>query len=138
ANRGDGTASIQGTILSPCEGFYPVTITADNGVGTATQQFMLIVTDTSPTPTFTTATSTVFVAGGAAQSFTVIAKASTVRPSITHTGSLPASMSFTDNGDGTATLAGNPGAGSAGLYPLTFTATSNGISMTQSFTLIVK
>ena len=47
-------------------------------------------------------------------------------------------MTFTDNGDGTATLAGTPAAGTAGSYPITITAT-NGVSpdATQSFTLTV-
>jgi hypothetical protein len=45
---------------------------------------------------------------------------------------------FTDNGNRTATLAGTPAAGAAGLYPLTFTA-SNGVlpNATQSFNLLV-
>ena len=35
-------------------------------------------------------------------------------------------MTFTDNGDGTATLAGTPAAGTGGTYPITITAT-NGV-----------
>ena len=47
-------------------------------------------------------------------------------------------MTFTDNGNGTATLAGTPAAGTGGTYPLTITAT-NGVlpDATQSFTLTV-
>jgi len=47
-------------------------------------------------------------------------------------------VTFTDNGDGTASLAGTPGAGTGGTYPITFTA-GNGIlpNATQSFTLMV-
>ncbi len=47
-------------------------------------------------------------------------------------------MTFIDNGDGTATLAGTPAAGTGGSYPFTITA-SNGIGTdaTQSFTLTV-
>ena len=53
-------------------------------------------------------------------------------------GALPAGVSFTDNGDGTATLAGTPAAGAAGVYRLTITA-ANGVSpaATQDFTLTV-
>ena len=40
------------------------------------------------------------------------------------TGALPAGVTFVDNGDGTATLAGTPAAGTGGAYPLTFTATT--------------
>ena len=47
-------------------------------------------------------------------------------------------MTFTDNGNGTATLAGTPAAGTSGSYPITITA-ANGVSpnATQSFTLTV-
>ena len=59
-------------------------------------------------------------------------------PTIVRTGTLPAGVTFTDNGNGTATLAGTPAAGAGGVYPLTFTA-SNGVSpdATQAFTLTV-
>ena len=47
-------------------------------------------------------------------------------------------MTFVDNVDGTATLAGTPDAGTGGTYALTITAT-NGVlpDATQSFTLTV-
>jgi hypothetical protein len=47
-------------------------------------------------------------------------------------------VSFTDNGDGTATLSGTPAAGSAGTYQFTISA-DNGVTpnATQGFTLIV-
>ncbi len=59
-------------------------------------------------------------------------------PAITEMGSLPTGVTFTDNGNGTATLAGTPQEGTLGTYPLTLTA-ANGISpsATQSFTLSV-
>jgi len=55
-------------------------------------------------------------------------------PALTETGPLPAGVTFTDNGDGTAILAGT----AAGTYPITISA-SNGIGQpaTQSFTLTV-
>ena len=57
---------------------------------------------------------------------------------LTETGALPAGVTFVDNGDGTATLAGTPAAGTGGTYPLTITA-ANGVTpdATQSFTLTV-
>ena len=47
-------------------------------------------------------------------------------------------MTFVDNGDGTATLAGTPAAGTGGTYALTITA-ANGVlpDATQTFTLTV-
>ena len=51
---------------------------------------------------------------------------------------LPTGVSFTDNGDGTATLAGTPAAGTNGTYTFTIDAT-NGFApdATQTFTLTV-
>ena len=59
--------------------------------------------------------------------------------SLNETGSLPSGVTFTDNGDGTATLAGTPAAGDGGVYDFTITA-SNGVSpdANQSFTLTVR
>ena len=59
-------------------------------------------------------------------------------PALTESGALPGGVRFTDNGNGTATLAGTPWAGRAGSYPVTITA-SNGVSpeATQRFTLTV-
>jgi hypothetical protein len=57
---------------------------------------------------------------------------------ITETGALPSGVTFTDNHDGTATLAGTPAAGTGGTHPLTISA-ANGVlpNTTQSFTLTV-
>ena len=51
---------------------------------------------------------------------------------------MPSGVTFTDNGDGTATISGTPAAGTGGSYPLTIKA-SNGVNpdAQQSFTLTV-
>ena len=56
---------------------------------------------------------------------------------LTETGSLPSGVTFTDNGDGTATLAGTPAAGTGGSYALTIKAQNTTGFTTQSFTLTV-
>ena len=57
---------------------------------------------------------------------------------ITRTGTLPSGVSFTYNGNGTATLAGTPTVGAEGAYPLQFTAANSaGASRVQAFTLTV-
>ena len=57
---------------------------------------------------------------------------------LSESGALPSGVTFVDNGNGTATLAGTPAASTAGTYPLTITA-ANGVTpnATQSFTLTV-
>jgi serine protease len=59
-------------------------------------------------------------------------------PAVGYSGSLPTGVTFTDNHDGSATLAGRPAAGTSAPYPLIVSA-ANGIgsSATQGLTLTV-
>ena len=87
-------------------------------------------------PTITSTNSTTFTEG-VAGNFTVTTTAGV--PTVTtlsESGALPGGVSFTDNGDGTASLSGTPATGTSGSYNLSLTA-SNGISpdATQDFTL---
>ena len=87
-------------------------------------------------PQITSRSTATFLAGRA-NNFKVIATG-VPTPSLSKVGPLPAGVRFTDNGDGTATFAGTPAAGTAGSYHLGLTA-AGGVSpeATQSFTLIV-
>ncbi|MGD1149422.1 MAG: choice-of-anchor tandem repeat GloVer-containing protein [Thermoanaerobaculaceae bacterium] len=59
-------------------------------------------------------------------------------PGIAASGALPTGVGFADNRNGTATLSGTPAAGTAGTYPLTFTAHNGvGADAVQQFTLTV-
>ena len=137
-DNGDGTATLAGTPASGTSGSYPMTITAANGVSpNATQSFTLTVNPATPTaPAITSGGSATFTVGTQG-SFSVLTTGNPTA-SITESGALPSGVSFTDNGDGTATLAGTPAAGTSGSYPITITA-ANGVSpnATQSFTLTV-
>lgn len=88
-------------------------------------------------PTITSIAAATFQVGKAG-SFTVAARGGP-KPSLSQTGALPGGLSFTDNGDGTASLAGTPVDGTAGVYPIAIKA-SNGVTpdVTQSFTLTVQ
>jgi hypothetical protein len=97
------------------------------------------ITYTAPVgvaPTITSAVTTTFKVGTAG-SFT-ITTTGTPTPSIAEAGNLPNGVTFVDNHNGTATLAGTPALHTKGSYPLTITA-SNGIApnATQSFILTV-
>ncbi|HEX3795579.1 MAG TPA: putative Ig domain-containing protein [Acidimicrobiales bacterium] len=57
---------------------------------------------------------------------------------LSESGALPSGVTFTDNGDGTATLAGTPAAGSTGTYAITVTAANGSLpNASTSFTLTV-
>ena len=134
-DNGDGTATLAGTPAAGTGGSYSITITASNGVPpNAVQSFTLTVTEL---PSITSANHTTFSVGSAG-SFTVTTHLGfPTATTLTETGSLPSGVSFTDNGDGTATLAGTPASGTGGSYPLTFTATNTAGHTDQAFTLTV-
>ena len=107
-DNGDGTATIAGTAPS-ATGTFPIIITAKNGESPAVRQkFTLYV---GSEPAFTSSSSAVFTVGSAG-SFTV-ATSGFPQPAITESGTLPTGVTFTENGDGTATLAGTPASGTA-------------------------
>jgi hypothetical protein len=87
-------------------------------------------------PAITSADNTTFTVGTGG-TFTLTA---TGDPALVFTasGTLPSGVSFTDNHDGTATLAGTPAVGAGGIYLVTLTA-SNGFApdAVQTFTLTV-
>jgi hypothetical protein len=97
----------------------------------ATQSFTLTV---DQAPAITSADSATFTIGQA-NTFTVTTTGFPT-PALSETGTLPIGVTFVDNGNGTATLAGTPAAGTVGAYAITITAT-NGVDPTQSFTLNV-
>ena len=145
-DNGDGTAKISGTptIAAAPAGEsqgYPLTIKADNGVGSpATQTLTLTVTNPGTTPAFTSGSSSTFTTG-VAKTFTLEASGNP-KPALTSTGTLPEGLSFKDNGDGTATISGTAADSAAPPngskpYALSFEASSKAGNKTQSFTLAV-
>jgi FG-GAP-like repeat/Putative Ig domain/RTX calcium-binding nonapeptide repeat (4 copies) len=133
-NNGNGTAILQGTPSAGSGGFYSITLTASNNIGSvATQTFSLTV---EQPPSITTGTTATFFTSQTG-SFTFTATGLPT-PALTLTGALPAGVTFLDNGNGTATLAGSPAAGTAGVYGLTLAA-GNGFlpGSSQDFTLTV-
>jgi large repetitive protein len=128
--NGDGTATISGNPKATQGGTYVLTITAGNGQGTVTQTFTLTV---NQTPAITSHASATFNAGDPA-TFTVTTSGFPA-PALTETGALPAGVTFTGSGDGTATIAGNPATG--GSYPILITAGSTAGSISQWLTITV-
>jgi hypothetical protein len=132
SNDGNGTATLTGTPTAASGGSYPVTFTASNSGGTTTQMFVLTV---SAAPAFTTVASATATDGSG---FARVVK-TTGAPTATlaESGALPRGLTWTDNGNGTASLAGTPGVDQGGVYDLTFTASNTAGTTTQSFTLTV-
>jgi trimeric autotransporter adhesin len=108
------------------------TLTATVGGYSLTQQETF-----GTAPSITSANSATFTVS-ASGTFTVKTTASPTA-ALTETGTLPGSVTFVDNHDGTATLSGVPALGTVNSYPITIKA-ANGISpdAAQSFTLTVQ
>ena len=129
---GSSTMTIATTSATPA-GTYPITVT---GTGTSTSHTTSFALTVDTPATISSATTTTFTEGTAG-SFTVTTNG-VPTPSLSIGSSpLPGGVTFTDNGDGTATLAGTPAAGSSGSYALTISASGASLPATQSFTLVV-
>ena len=131
---GSGVATCS---ITPAEdpGNYALTASFAGTSGLDTSSGNTTVVIVQP-PAITSGTSTTFTVGSAG-SFTVNTTGSPT-PALSETGALPNGVTFTDNGDGTATLAGTPADGTAGAYPITIAATNGATpSASQSFTLTV-
>lgn len=124
------TGALSGTPAAATGGSYPITITAQNGIGSnATQGFTLTV---DQAPAITSGNSTTFTVGA---SGTFTAKATGFpSPTFSETGALPGGVSLNST---TGVLSGTPAGGSQGSYPIVITAQNGvGANATQSFTLI--
>jgi hypothetical protein len=134
-DNGNGTGTLSGTPAAGTGGTYAITFTATNTAGSsAPQAFTLTV---NAPPAITSANTTTF-AVGTPGTFTVTTTGSPT-PALSVSGTLPAGVTFVDNGTGTGTLSGTPAAGTAGSYALTFTAANGALpNAVQSFTLNVE
>jgi len=131
-DNGNGTAALAGTPAAGTGGTYPLTITASNGISPdATQSFTLKVDEA---PAITSQASATLI-GAVGDSFTVTTTGFPM-PVLAESGSLPAGVTFTDNGNGTATIAATANVASVTTFRIT---ASNGVSpaATQTFTLTV-
>jgi len=133
-DNGNGTATLSGTPAAGTAGSYSFSITAQNGVGpNASQGFTLAV---NQAPAVTSANNVTFTVS-APGTFSVTATGMPA-PSLTETGALPSGVTFKDNGNGTATLSGTPGSGTAGTYTLVMKAHNGvGADASQTFSLTV-
>ena len=125
-DNGDGTASLSGTPAAGTGGVYPITITAGNGVGNATQSFTLTVDEA---PSFQSGAADTFSYDDPGN-FRPVASGYPA-PTITEWGTLPRGVTFTGG-----RLIGTPT--KKGTFQILFTA-SNGVAPngTQIFTLTV-
>ncbi|MBV8946134.1 MAG: hypothetical protein JOZ95_12000 [Solirubrobacterales bacterium] len=93
-------------------------------------------------PQFRTSPTATFTVGAPPAMVTIDATGGQPAPTPTPTlsiasGSLPAGLTFKDNGDGTATLSGSPAAGTGGVFKLTLRASNVAGAVSQPFGLTI-
>lgn len=121
-STGPGTARISGVAADGTGGEYDATLIATNGVGTdATKDVHVVVNEA---PELTGPSAVRFVAGR--PGLTVFSADGYPGAHLTITGALPSGVTFHDNGNGTATLAGTAPSSEVGSYAVTVRA-SNGV-----------
>jgi hypothetical protein len=118
---------------------FTVSASNQNGFGPSSAPSAPVVptgnAQASSAPQFSSANNTAFTTGSPG-TFTIVSTGSPI-PSVSYVGPLPSGVTFTNNGNGTATIAGTP-VGGAGSYSLTLTAHNGaGTDATQTFTLTV-
>jgi large repetitive protein len=118
---------LSGTPPAGSAGASTDTVTAANGIAPAYSEGLLVVVDEAPA--FTSADQVTFQEG-AFGSFGVTSIGYPV-PTVSESGALPPGVTFS------GVLQGTPAAGTAGSYPITFTATNSSGTARQDFTLKV-
>jgi len=130
----NATCSINVTFTPSVEGPRSATLTVVDSASNSPQTLGASGTGTAA-PLITSANHTTFILGTAG-SFTVTTLGFPV-PSLSEAGLLPGGVIFTDNSNGTATLAGTPAPETGGSYPLIISALNGVGSDSQVFTLTV-
>ena len=133
ADNGNGTGTISGTPNGTAIGPYPVTLTAKNKAGTATQSFTLTVWKAPAIAKIPTTTATI----GTPMHLAITATGYPT-PVLTKSGTLPSGLHFTSTGNGQATISGTPAAKTTGSRAITITATNEISATSQTFTLKVR
>ncbi len=135
ALAGDTTSAP--SLIPDLPGSYEIQLVVDGGACTGSSDTVSLTVLPVGTPPVFTSTDTATLTVGESGSFT-ITTTGTQPLTLIESGVLPTGMTFTDNGDGTATLSGTPAVGTGGTYEITFTA-NNGVvpDAVQSFTLTV-
>ena len=133
-DKGNGTATITGSPAAGTAGTYPVTVSATNASGSTATLGLTITVANAAGPVITSGAAAYFTSGQAG-AFAITATGSPT-PALTETGALPAGLTFTDQGNGTALLQGTPTT-TGGTTNLTITAANASGTATQQFSLVV-
>ncbi len=136
-DNGNGTASLAGTPLNEHVGSHSVIIRASDGTTSTDVTFTITVTNVNDAPRFTS-TAITTATEDVAYSYAITTVDDDGDAITITTSTLPGWLTFTDNTDGTATLAGTPTNANVGTFDVVLSATDAYTATTsQNFTITV-
>jgi hypothetical protein len=137
-DHGNGTATLSGTPINSDVGSNDVVLEVSDGIAVAVQQsFTINVANTNDAPTFTSAPVD-SATEDTLYSYDVTTQDDDAGAVLTITApTLPTWLTFTDNGDGTATLSGTPANSDVGQHAVVLNVSDGLATVQQSFTLTV-
>ena len=140
-DNGDGTASLTGTPTAAELGDHGVSLEVSDGSVTATQDFTVTVSAATPgnNPPSFTSTAVEAATVDVAYSYSITVTDPDAGDTLTITApTVPAWLTLTDNGDGTATLTGTPTAAEVGVHNVSLLVSdAAAATATQDFTVTV-
>ena len=135
SGNGDNTATISGKPSALDSGIYSATLIATAPHEPAETQKLAVAVDNFPV---FKSKGALTVHTGSPFAYDITTTSGWPVPAISTATTLPTGVTLTDNGNGTASLAGTPGPGTGGVYAVTISAiTSAGERTNQSFELTV-
>jgi hypothetical protein len=136
-DNGDGTATLSGTPDNAEVGPHDVSLQVSDGAASSTQDFTITVANTNDVPAFTS-TPGLAATEDLAYTYNVTSSDPDAGDTLAITApTLPAWLTLTDNGDGTATLAGTPGDADVGANNVSLQVSDGTAPVTQDFTITV-
>jgi hypothetical protein len=138
-DAGNGTATLTGTPGAADAGAQDVTLEVRDAANlVASQSFTITVADANDPPSFTS-TAVITGTSGTAYSYSVTTSDPDAGDTRTITATtIPSWLTLTDNGNGTATLAGTPQAANVGSHTVVLrVADAAGANVTQTFAINV-
>jgi len=140
-DNGNGTATLSGTPLNADVGVTPsIDLRVTDSIGdSSSQSFTVTVSNRNDAPSFTSTAPTA-ATQGLLYSYAITSSDDDLGDSrtITSISTLPSWLSLTDNGNGTATLAGTPSNADVGNVAVSLQVVDVAMAVaTQSFTIVV-
>ncbi len=135
-DNGDGSALLSGTPGNAEVGNHNVVIEVSDGALTTTQNFTINVTNVNDAPQITSSAIT-SATQDSVYSYTLSSSDIDGDALSISASTLPAWLTLTDNGDGTALLSGTPGNAEVGNHNVVIEVSDGALTTSQSFTINV-